>query len=118
MKKENAILAGLGIAIAGFFGYRYYKKKQQQKKTAVAEPEDQFIEFDVNFTKGGYTPYQKKVMDLQAWLGVAVDGIAGPQTNGALQKKLPNTFSNLGPVSNSNIDKYIALKNGPANLWL
>jgi hypothetical protein len=119
-KNEKNILTGIAVAAAGFLAYRFYKIKKEKE----AEKKDDVIRIEQGTTTGypgpntGPTDYQKKVMELQSWLGVAVDGIPGPQTNGALSKKLSMTYSLVGPISEKNIDQYLALKRGPANLWL
>jgi hypothetical protein len=119
-KNEKNILTGVAVAAAGFLAYTLYKRKKQQ---ADAD-KDKIIRIEQGNTTTGYpgpttgpTEYQKKVMEIQSWLGVAVDGIPGPQTNGALSKKLSITYSLVGPISERNIDQYLALKRGPANLW-
>lgn len=120
-KNEKNILTGVAVAAAGFLAYTLYKRKKQQAQT----DKDKIIRIEQGNTTMGYpgpttlfpTEYQKKVMEIQSWLGVAVDGIPGPQTNGALSKKLSITYSLVGPISEKNIDQYLALKRGPANLW-
>ena len=47
-------------------------------------------------------------MSIQEWLGVAIDGIAGPQTNGAMKTKMPTNYATYGPINPANVDKYIA----------
>jgi len=122
-KNEKNILTGVAVVAAGFLAYTLYKRKKQQAQTDK-ENKDKVIRIEQgNTTTGypgpvrGYTGYQMKVMEIQSWLGVAVDGIPGPQTNGALSKKLSITYSLVGPISEKNIDQYLALKRGPANLW-
>jgi murein L,D-transpeptidase YcbB/YkuD len=44
--------------------------------------------------------YKSKVARVQAFLGVAIDGIVGPQTLGALKQKLPKYQT----INSSNID--------------
>ena len=123
-KTEKNILTGVGVALAGFLAYRFYKAKQVKKEAEVIKEEAKKAETNPNKTTGFPGPYtgptdmQRKVMELQSWLGVAVDGIAGPQTNGALKAKLPLTFATLGAIMPANIDKYITLKNGPTWAWL
>lgn len=116
MKKDNAILIGVGVAVAGFFGYRYWKKKQDEKALEEEKEKEKQAETPPPPSGGvttqpvGYTPYQKKVMTLQQKLGIAVDGSAGPQTNGKVKEYYPSLFAQLGNVSPSNVDKYIAAK--------
>jgi len=121
MKKDTAILYGIGAAVLGFGIYRYIQRRKDAKKaeaekllsSATASP-DKVTPYPNAAT--GPNHYQRKVMEIQAILGVAVDGIAGPQTNGALAKKAPATFAKYGPISLSNVDFYNALLKGPANL--
>lgn len=124
MKKDNAILIGVGVALAGFFGYRYIQRKRQEKLTAEENIKDVVTpppSGGVTSQAPGFTPYQKKVMTLQQKLGIAVDGSAGPQTNGKVKEFYPSLFAQLGNVSPSNVDKYIAAqKENPqqlSNLW-
>jgi hypothetical protein len=124
MKKDNAILIGVGVALAGFFGYRYIQRKRQEKLTAEENIKDVVTpppSGGVTSQAPGFTPYQKKVMTLQQKLGIAVDGSAGPQTNGKVKEYYPSLFAQLGNVSPSNVDKYIAAqKENPqqlSNLW-
>lgn len=124
MKKDNAILIGVGVAVAGFFGYRYIQRKRQEKLTAEENIKDVVTpppSGGVTSQAPGFTPYQKKVMTLQQKLGIAVDGSAGPQTNGKVKEFYPSLFAQLGNVSPSNVDKYIAAqKENPqqlSNLW-
>lgn len=121
MKKENAIILGIGAALAGFGIYRYMQRRKAEKK---AEAEKELAKATASADK--VTPYpniatgpnatQRKIMEIQAFLGVAVDGIAGPQTNGALARRAPATFAKYGVITASNVDFYNALIKGPANL--
>ena len=117
-KNEKAIIYGAGAVLVGFGLYRYFQRKQAEKKV-VAETDKTG---DPNKTYGypgpytGPTPYQQKVMQIQSFLGVAVDGIPGPQTNGAWARRAPATFAKYGPIAPANIDFYNALVKGPANL--
>lgn len=124
MKKDNAILIGVGVAVAGFFGYRYIQRKRQEKLTAEENIKDVVTpppSGGVTSQAPGFTPYQKKVMTLQQKLGIAVDGSAGPQTNGKVKEWFPSLYAQLGIVSPTNVDKYIAAqKENPqqtSNLW-
>lgn len=121
MKKDNAIILGIGAALAGFGIYRYMQRKKAEKKAdaekqlakATASP-DKITSFPNVAT--GPNAIQRKIMEIQAFLGVAVDGIAGPQTNGALARRAPATFAKYGAITASNVDFYNALIKGPANL--
>ena len=121
MKKDNAIILGIGAALAGFGIYRYMQRKKAEKKAdaekqlakATASP-DKITAFPNVAT--GPNAIQRKIMEIQAFLGVAVDGIAGPQTNGALARRAPATFAKYGAITASNVDFYNALIKGPANL--
>ena len=124
MKKDNAILIGVGVAVAGFFGYRYIQRTRQEKLTAEENIKDVVTpppSGGVTSQAPGFTPYQKKVMTLQQKLGIAVDGSAGPQTNGKVKEWFPSLYAQLGIVSPTNVDKYIAAqKENPqqtSNLW-
>ena len=121
MNKDNAILLGIGAALAGFGIYRYMQRRKAEKK---AEAEKELAKATASADK--VTPYpniatgpnatQRKIMEIQAFLGVAVDGIAGPQTNGALARRAPATYARYGAITASNVDFYNALIKGPANL--
>lgn len=120
-KNEKAIIYGAGAVLVGFGLYRYFQRKQAEKK-ATAEKQSNDAVNNPNRNTGypgpytGPTPYQKKVMEIQSFLGVAVDGIPGPQTNGAWARRAPATFAKYGPIGPANIDFYNALIKGPANL--
>lgn len=121
MNKDNAILLGIGAALAGFGIYRFIKRRQTEKK-AAAEKElakattspDKVTAFPNIST--GPNAMQRKIMEIQAFLGVAVDGVAGVQTNGALARRAPATYAKFGAIKPSNVDFYNALIKGPANL--
>lgn len=124
MKQDNAILIGVGVAVAGFFGYRYIQRKRQEKLTAEENIKDVVTpppSGGVTSQPVGFTPYQKKVMTLQQKLGIAVDGSAGPQTNGKVKEWFTSLYAQLGNVSPTNVDKYIAAqKENPqqtSDLW-
>lgn len=118
-KNEKAIIYGVGAALAGFGLYRYFQRKKSEK---LAADKTESSAANPNINTGypgpntGPTPFQKKVMEIQAFLGVAVDGIPGPQTNGAWARRAPATFAKYGPIAPANIDFYNALIKGPANL--
>ena len=120
-KQEKSILIGITAALAGFGIYRYIQRRKTAQK-AEAEKALKDATNSPNTTTGypnistGPSAYQRKVMEIQAFLGVAVDGIAGPQTNGALARRAPATFAAYGPITASNVDYYNALIKGPSNL--
>lgn len=115
-KNEKAIIYGaVGLSVVA--AYIYWKRKQAEKK-ATAETKKTFdpTTFGYPGPNTGPTPFQRKVMDIQSFLGVAVDGVPGPQTNGAWARRAPATFAKYGPIAPANIDFYNALVKGPANL--
>jgi hypothetical protein len=115
------IIGGLVFAAAGG-GYYYYRRAKVKKEAAEAEAErkkneaEQSVQQKNIKTSLVLTPYQRKVTQVQTFLGVAVDGIPGPQTNQALQKRAPVAYKTYGAVSPTNIDFYNALLRGPKNL--
>jgi peptidoglycan hydrolase-like protein with peptidoglycan-binding domain len=56
--------------------------------------------------------YKSKVARVQGFLGVAIDGIVGPQTLGALKRKFPQ----FQFMNSTNIDAIIAAIFGAQNL--
>lgn len=127
MKKDNAILIGVGVAIAGFFGYRYYQRKRDEKAAKEKEAEEAKKSETTPPPSGGvstqpvgFTPYQKKVMALQSKLGIAVDGNPGKgegsQTNMTVKSWFPTLYASLGIVSPANVDQYIAAKKEVINV--
>jgi peptidoglycan hydrolase-like protein with peptidoglycan-binding domain len=56
--------------------------------------------------------YKSKVARVQGFLGVAIDGIVGPQTLGALKRKFPQ----FQFMNSTNIDAIIAAIFGSQNL--
>lgn len=108
MKKNQLILGGLILATAGYFGYRYFKKKKAEKPAPLPSPEP-LPQPKKEPIYEGPTEYQRKVMKLQATVGAAVDGIPGPNTNLSVKNYFPVSFAKLGNVSSANIDSYIAL---------
>lgn len=117
------IIGGLVLA-AGGAGYYYYRRAKVKKEAAEAEAEaetkrveaEQSVQQKNIKTSVVLTPYQRKVTQVQTFLGVAVDGIPGPQTNQALQKRAPVSYKTYGAISPTNIDFYNALLRGPKNL--
>lgn len=122
MKKDYtyAIRAAVVLSAAGV--YYYTKKRRAEKAQAEQEAElerakaQQPVQQKNVKTSVVLTPYQRKVIDLQTFLGVAVDGKAGPQTNMALQKRAPLAYKTYGAIAPTNVDYYKALLSGPKNL--
>ena len=106
METENKIFIGIGVVLAGFFGYRYWKKKKDEKDLEKTTTKTDNTETG----SSGFSDYEKKVMNLQTKLGISVDGKAGPQTNKTVQTWFPTLFAKLGNVSPTNVDQYIAAK--------
>jgi len=102
-KDDNKIIFWiLGLGTIGYGVYSWWKnKKGATPTTPIYTPPDK----DVNGRT--YTPYEKRVMYLQSLLQVAIDGIAGKQTNLALKELYRGNLS-FGEISESNIEKYIA----------
>lgn len=123
MKKENLYIIGAVAAVAGYFGYRYFKKKKAENAASLeaalkakAEAEKSAGGTTGGSTTGGGviyqgpTPYQRDVMKLQATVGTAIDGIVGPATNKAVEEYYPNSYMTYGPVTPMNIPIYLSLK--------
>lgn len=122
MKSKGIAIAVL-IAAVGGAGYIVYKKMKDKKTAALNQQSDadkakaaadakkaqdaldaatkKMNEKSEDITN--INTYRGKVAKIQAVLGVAVDGIAGDQTNGAYDKKFKLTH---GLISTKNIDIY------------
>lgn len=122
MKTKGIAIAVLIAAIGGA-GYIVYKKMKDKKTAALNQQSDadkakaaadakkaqdaldaatkKMNEKSTDITN--INTYRGKVAKIQAVLGVAVDGIAGDQTNGAYDKKFKLTN---GLISTKNIDTY------------
>jgi hypothetical protein len=135
MKKEYKILIGLAFGGAAFLIYSNWDKIKEKlgidKKDAEPKKDDAKNQTgsgtNTNTSGGGYSYYQVRVMKLQELLGVAVDGVAGEQTNGKLEwyfcdylcqfdakKALASGYPSLkkngkGVVSPSNVEFYITI---------
>jgi len=113
MKTNNAILIGAALAVAGYFAYRYFRKKQEQNNENGSRKYRQ-KENGSSQDSTGFTAYQKKVMTLQQKLAIHVDGDPGrgpnSQTNKAVASNYPSLYAKLGIVSPTNVDQYIAAK--------
>lgn len=110
MKNQEKILAAVGVGILGIWLWAKYGKKSAPLPVidpAKSNNTNQDTSQGTPTSSSGFSDYQKRVMVLQGKLGVAIDGIAGPQTNGALSKKLPTLYAQLGTVSSSNVEQYI-----------
>ena len=99
MKNKNIII---GAAVIGGLGYYAWKKglfkslfgdKSTESKQATGS----------NPLTDPYS-FASKVAKIQSFLGVQIDGIPGPQTNGALRTKYGLPYGN---ISMDNVDKYI-----------
>lgn len=112
LTKGEKILVGGIIVVGGWLAWKKWGKKAVESPSSDKEKVTETNIVPVVNT--AISDYKKKVMAIQLWLGVAVDGIAGPQTNGALAKKLPDLFSKLGQITPFNIDEY-AKASGSAN---
>jgi hypothetical protein len=88
------------------------KEKQKEEEKAKAEAKErQDAEAQWNSLQNPHS-YKSKVARVQGFLGVAIDGIVGPQTLGALRNKFPQ-FPTMNP---NNIDAIIAAIFGAQNL--
>jgi hypothetical protein len=128
--KKNDINQYLPIVVVGALAFGISQMLKGSKPTKGGEPDQ-----PQDVPKGA--TYEDKVKILQQALKVGVDGIAGEQTNGALEnlyskdgvsktpkdsasKNYPNLNSvGYGVISSANVDKYIAdLKNNAYPLYL
>jgi len=106
-KNDNAKYALLALlfGVGGYFIYNKWKKnKGGDAAEKPASEEDVILQIEQvkqsNSTKT-YSPYQIKVMYLQGWLNVAIDGIVGNQT----LTKLDYYWANYGKVLNAGAAK-------------
>ena len=109
--KTNKILKGVGIAAAVLLIYnpRIFNKVfakiaekikgEKEKPNAQTQPQQSIV----NPLNDPFS-FQSKVAKIQNFLGVAIDGIPGPQTNLLLSQKYGRPYGNL---SLDNIDKYL-----------
>lgn len=121
-KDYTSHIIGGVVLVAAVGGYYLYSENKKKKAAAEAEAERKKNEAQPPIqqknikTSVVLTAYQRKVTQVQNFLGVAVDGIPGPQTNQALQKRAPLAYKTYGAISPTNIDFYNALLRGPKNL--
>ena len=80
--------------------------EQQAKAIARENAKYQYNSFDNPYS------YKSKVARVQGFLGVAIDGIVGPQTLGALRQKFPQ----FQTMNSTNIDAITAAIFGSQNL--
>lgn len=144
-KNDNTKYALLALlfGVGGYFVYNKWKKnKGGDTPQAPVTEEDVILKVEqakqANSTRS-YSPYEIKVMYLQGWLNVAIDGIVGNQTLTALDyywanygkvknaataksENYPELRSSrgYGLLSEANIDNYIKLLvqgNSPRQLY-
>lgn len=131
-KKDNTKYALLALLL-GVGGYFVYKKIKDggdgdKKEKDVTEEDVVLAVEQAKQTASGktFSPYEIQVMQLQAWLQIAIDGVAGKQTLGKLdyywakygkvldfEKAKAENYPELrangyGLLSPDNINKYIA----------
>jgi hypothetical protein len=134
---DKRIIYAVGAGAVGYLIYNQFKKKSS---TAVENKEEtKDTSSNPNADAGVVkSEYEKKVMALQVLINVSPDGVAGKQTNGALENLWSATaqsvdsgtafntgYPNLkkngkGVVSASNVDYYISTlnsKNAPSQLF-
>jgi hypothetical protein len=97
MEKKKKITIGVAVGVAALAGFLIYqnwdKIKEKLGLNKGGDDSDAKKDTDKNQSGGGsgtgggttQKSYKEKVMDLQSILGVAIDGIAGKQTNGKLE---------------------------------
>jgi lysozyme family protein len=106
-KNDNSKYALLALlfGVGGYFIYNKWKKgKDGDTPTEGASEEDIILKIEqakqANSTKS-FSNYEIKVMYLQGWLNVAIDGIVGNQTLTALDYY----WANYGKVLNAGTAK-------------
>lgn len=93
---KNLIIAALVGAGAFYYAFKQNKKKNaanEQRKTAEASSSISPSDF-----------YKTKVGEIQAILGVAVDGVPGKQTNSAYAKRFG---LDRGPIAPMTVQYYL-----------
>jgi hypothetical protein len=141
MEKKKKITIGVAVGVAALAGFLIYQNwdKIKEKLGLNKGGDDKDAKKDTDNKQGGggsstgggttQKSYKEKVMDLQSLLGVAIDGIAGKQTNGKLEyyfcdnvcsfnaeKSFNDGYPFLkkygkGVVSESNVDWYVKMLN-------
>jgi murein L,D-transpeptidase YcbB/YkuD len=126
MKKNTTlILSTVLIGAGAFIIYSRNRKKSNSSTTEDAIKDKQKEEADKaakdaarDTAREQYNSlqnpnsYKSKVARVQGFLGVAIDGIVGPQTLGALKKKFPQ----FQFMNSTNIDAIIAAIFGAQNI--
>lgn len=131
-KKDNTkyALLALLLGVGGYFVYKKIKDGSDgDKKENDVTEEDVVLQVEqAKQAASGrtYSPYEIQVMQLQAWLQISIDGVAGKQTLGKLdyywskdgkvldfEKAKAENYPELrangyGLLSPDNINKYIA----------
>lgn len=133
MAKKNdntkyALLALL-LGVGGYFVYKKWKDSKGDKPELDTTEEDVILAVEqAKQAQSGktFSPYEIQIMQLQAWLQIAIDGIAGKQTLGKLdyywanyakpldfEKAKADNYPELrangyGLLSPTNISQYIA----------
>jgi hypothetical protein len=127
MKKSSIIIASVSGALALVAtGMAIKKAKDKKSSGGDTDIDETEVKPQENGSGGGTTlntwgvgctnardtsAYGLKVMQVQKNIGFTncdVDGLVGPMTNGALQKKYPELYKTHGNLSPSNIDVYLA----------
>lgn len=113
MKKNTTLI--LSTVLVGAGAFLIYNRSRKAKKGVSneeleakmkAEAEEEAKAAAREAAKNKYNSlenpnsYKSKVARVQAFLGVAIDGIVGPQTLGALRQRLPKYQT----INSSNID--------------
>ena len=113
MKKNTTLI--LSTVLVGTGAFLIYNRSRKTKKGVSVEDIEsrQKTEAEIaaeaaarEAAKNKYNSlenpnsYKSKVARVQAFLGVAIDGIVGPQTLGALKKRFPR----YDTINSSNID--------------
>jgi hypothetical protein len=100
MKNQNLII---GAVVIGGLGYYAWKKGLLKSLFGDKSTESKTPATGNNPLTDPYS-FASKVAKIQSYLGVQIDGIPGPQTNGALRTKYGLPYGN---ISMDNVDKYI-----------
>ena len=109
---KNKILKGVGIVAAALLIYnprifnKVFEKMAEKIKGEKGKPKEptQIQPSVVANPLNDPFSFQSKVAKIQNYLGAAIDGIPGPQTNLLLNQKYGKPYGNL---SLDNVDKYL-----------